>query len=313
MTDESKNPDKELDEFLQGNSEFASMYEQASTEEVPARLDSAVLRMARESQHRPVIKSVSPFSNNWKVPLSLAAVLVLSVTVILKMENTAFEGGRVEADRSNLHDSPATARSTDKFEREHTVATGTEKGFNSLISEPENDEQGLPAAMPAGEVEIYYEEERSLDEVEKKQTRPVPSPVPKTYTAGPRLEQLDSSEPITLDSAPADILSQNAQASSKARVFVRKKETVSHDMVRQEQTESTLDNASQASKKTSSATSKDGVDRWLNKIKTLWEKGHKDEAREAFNMFRKHYPGVSEQTLLDVLGADAVRGIQNNP
>jgi hypothetical protein len=61
--------------------EISALYRDASQEPPPAHLDDAILAAAkREVRARP--KSLSPFSTKWTLPFSLAAVIVLSVSVV---------------------------------------------------------------------------------------------------------------------------------------------------------------------------------------------------------------------------------------
>ena len=68
--------------------EISALYRDASQDSPPAHLDDAILAMAkREAQSKP--KAVSPFSGQWTLPFSLAAVIVLSVSVVTLVEKEA--------------------------------------------------------------------------------------------------------------------------------------------------------------------------------------------------------------------------------
>jgi hypothetical protein len=61
--------------------EISALYRDASQEQPPAHLDDAILAAAkREVRAGP--KPLSPFSTKWTLPFSLAAVIVLSVSVV---------------------------------------------------------------------------------------------------------------------------------------------------------------------------------------------------------------------------------------
>lgn len=67
--------------------QLSSLYKQAPQDVPPVHIDEAILAAARrETASRPH-PAYSPFSNNWRVPASLAAVLVLSVGLVNLMEN----------------------------------------------------------------------------------------------------------------------------------------------------------------------------------------------------------------------------------
>jgi hypothetical protein len=68
--------------------EISELYRQASRDTPPAHLDDAILALAkREAGAKP--KAVSPFGGQWTLPFSLAAVIVLSVSVITLVEKEA--------------------------------------------------------------------------------------------------------------------------------------------------------------------------------------------------------------------------------
>jgi len=70
--------DKELEEYLQGNSELSRRYRDEKGAEPPAHLDKHILDAAREA-----ITSVR--KQRWYVPVSIAAVLVIGVSLVLNI------------------------------------------------------------------------------------------------------------------------------------------------------------------------------------------------------------------------------------
>ncbi len=70
--------DKELEEYLQGNSELSRRYRDEKGSEPPAHLDKHILEAAREA--------ITPVSKQrWYVPVSIAAVLVIGVSLVLNI------------------------------------------------------------------------------------------------------------------------------------------------------------------------------------------------------------------------------------
>jgi hypothetical protein len=65
--------------------ELARLYREGAQEEPPAHVDAAVLAAARRSAHSGPLPGDKPqtTSRGWYVPLALAAVLVLSVSVVV--------------------------------------------------------------------------------------------------------------------------------------------------------------------------------------------------------------------------------------
>lgn len=67
--------------------QLSNLYGQTGREQPPAHLNDAILAAARrETASRPH-PAYSPFSNNWRVPVSLAAVLVLSIGLVNLMDD----------------------------------------------------------------------------------------------------------------------------------------------------------------------------------------------------------------------------------
>ncbi|NIM29025.1 MAG: hypothetical protein GTO67_14140 [Gammaproteobacteria bacterium] len=83
--------DEWLDEYLEGDSELSRLYRDGADEQPDARLDARILAEARRavSTRRRVVHS--PFARHWLVPASLAAVLVLSLGVVLLMPDPSLE------------------------------------------------------------------------------------------------------------------------------------------------------------------------------------------------------------------------------
>ncbi|GMQ91808.1 MAG: hypothetical protein BMS9Abin11_1123 [Gammaproteobacteria bacterium] len=75
--------DKEFDKYLEGNSELSRLYRDAAQLRPSPEVDDAILAEARRALKPRAQVISSPFASNWTVPLSLAAILVLSVGVVL--------------------------------------------------------------------------------------------------------------------------------------------------------------------------------------------------------------------------------------
>lgn len=75
--------DELLEEYLRGDAELSRRYRHEAREEPSAALDARILAEARRAVTRERRVVHSPFARHWMVPASLAAVLVLSVAVVL--------------------------------------------------------------------------------------------------------------------------------------------------------------------------------------------------------------------------------------
>lgn len=75
--------DQELQELLSEAGKLRERYRQAAQEQPPAALDDAIRAAARRSVHAKPVAVAAPFGGSWRVPLSIAAVVVVSVTLTL--------------------------------------------------------------------------------------------------------------------------------------------------------------------------------------------------------------------------------------
>ncbi len=82
-----------LAEFLKGDSEIARLYRRDAGEEPGELLDARILARARREVQRKQRVVHSPFARHWMVPTSLAAVLILTVSVVVLGPDPTLESG----------------------------------------------------------------------------------------------------------------------------------------------------------------------------------------------------------------------------
>ncbi len=78
-----KPTDKKHADALPGEAEMARVYRAAAQDAPPASLDARILAEAQRAVAKP--KALGPFGGHWAIPLSTAAVIVLSLGVLLLM------------------------------------------------------------------------------------------------------------------------------------------------------------------------------------------------------------------------------------
>lgn len=105
--------DRELDAYLRGDSPLSQAYRKDARELPPAHVDAQILAEAHRADAGPrKPRASSPFSGSWMVPASVAAVLVLavSVAVLLPQGRPGYERQRDRFEDSAAPDSrvPAT-------------------------------------------------------------------------------------------------------------------------------------------------------------------------------------------------------------
>jgi hypothetical protein len=80
---EGRRDDADLDAFLTRASELQRRWREAAQDEPPASLDDQVRAAARRAAGAGPRSLRAPFATRWRVPLSIAAVVVVSATVTL--------------------------------------------------------------------------------------------------------------------------------------------------------------------------------------------------------------------------------------
>ncbi|MEX2353616.1 MAG: hypothetical protein WD709_05470, partial [Gammaproteobacteria bacterium] len=84
MTGDDKH-DKDLDNYLEDGDGISRKYHHHADETPPAHLDAAILAASRKAVGAGPRKNIGPFSGRWHVPISIAAVVVLSVLVVFNI------------------------------------------------------------------------------------------------------------------------------------------------------------------------------------------------------------------------------------
>lgn len=91
---------REFEDYLKGESAISQQYRRESVEEPSGQLDEAILAASRKSVNSAPKMVRGPFSSHWQVPLSLAAVMILSVTAVIlvqEQEDSVYIPGPIPA------------------------------------------------------------------------------------------------------------------------------------------------------------------------------------------------------------------------
>ena len=88
-----------LREYLKGDSALSRLYRRDADEQPDTQIDARILAEARRAAAPKRRVARSPFARHWAVPTSLAAVLALSVSVVVLMPDPTLEPP-VERDRA---------------------------------------------------------------------------------------------------------------------------------------------------------------------------------------------------------------------
>ncbi|MGK0298594.1 MAG: hypothetical protein ACI9XC_002216 [Gammaproteobacteria bacterium] len=88
MTGEGNN-NHGIDGKLDGRDGLTSEYQNASRELPPSHIDESILAASRKAVYSKPGWVIAPFSDHWRMPISIAAVLVLSVLVVFNLPDDA--------------------------------------------------------------------------------------------------------------------------------------------------------------------------------------------------------------------------------
>jgi len=237
--------ERELEDLHSG---LSGHYRDGSTEVPPAHLDAAILAAARREVAR------SRFRRNWHLPASIAAVLVIGVTLALM--TSEIEDPLPPADTSAV-----------------VAANEARQAAPALAMKQESEAR--PAPRPRIEREVRPSRERNVRSDRE-------ADVPQKLAAG----KADSAAgaPSVAAPAPAPAIQQFEAAAPSEPVGEQK--GVLADRAHEQRASAALRKEAAPS----SAAAPDAPEEWLKNIQDLLRKGETARAREQLAEFRKRYP-----------------------
>jgi len=253
----------EEQELEEQRSRLSGHYRAGSTEEPPAHLDAAILAAARREVER------ARFARKWHLPASIAAVLVIGVSLALMT--------------SEIED-PLPPPDTSAG----VAANEARQAAPALAMKQES--QARPASRPGIERESRPSRERSARSDREADTRQnsaaghadsaAAAPSVAAPAPAPALQQFEAAAPSESVAEQKSALADSAQG-KRATAALRKEETAP-----------------------SSATPADAPEEWLKRIEDLLRNGKTAPAREQLAEFRKRYPDYRlPETLLELEAA----------
>ncbi len=265
-----KQPDREaFESYLQSESSLSRVYKATAKETPPAELDARILERARQAVHPQARVGRSPFANNWIIPVSLAAVLVLTVGLVTFM----FE----KTDTPLLPETAPTPSLDSALEEEAPLILDksreaddrlrsdqpmdekpTSKAKRSLVIEP-------PAASIPAVEGLTKTRRKSRKTGEMKQTVPAEPEVASPQSVDERMR------------SPATGNAATRIESQEVRPKKENKSLESTSVLRR------LDEASEVNEMMA-------PEEWLAKIATLRAQGKQTEADASLAAFRTRYP-----------------------
>ena len=303
--------DRELNQPLSEAAELERLYRQAAREEPSAAVDEAIRAAGRRAVHaRPTLMG-SAFSGSWRVPMSIAAVLVLSVTLTLVL----WERGAHLPSPRGLPAPPAAA--SPRVQLPETDQTSQPPPAPAVVP-PELGERVARKAKRVSPSEVRAERDAgSLQEA--------PAPAPRarqsaestasSQDAGPRQSVQAGEPPVSQPSSNASVrhapepgtaafkqetetgATAGAQDARLGQAGPRTEELASgrappeqRGVLPQRASPRAVDAAAAPASARAQAPWEDSEEAWLKHVDELRNAGRLAEAHESYVAFRLRYP-----------------------
>lgn len=265
-----KQPDREaFESYLQSESSLSRVYKATAKETPPVELDTRILERARQAVHGQARVGRSPFANNWMIPVSLAAVLVLTVGLVTFM---------FEKTEPPLLPETAPAPSLDSVLEEEAplIRDKAREADDRLRSGQPVDEKAASKAK------------RSLVIEPPAASIPAVEGLTKTRRQSQKTEEMKRMVPA--EPEPASV--QNADERMRSPASGSTATRIESQEMRSKKENKPLESmgASQRLGEVSGANEMMTPEEWLAKIATLRAHGKQAEADASLAAFRKRYP-----------------------
>ncbi len=285
------NNDKELNDYLKGNSELSEQYRQSNTMEPSAHVDKTILSAAREEVTGRRYRSA------WTVPVSVAAVVTLSVSIVLTMQE---ETGQTIFNKpeTEMYDSAILAEEAVLQKKNVPEKVSTPDKIGNKTTKDADIQVMAPAESAA--VEGYRIDKNEIhlnSEVDAIQQ-----------------ESQDRAVEFSRSYKKNDIVPEKKRMEARAK---RKTKDSRQTIIKEQQ----LQSEPASSPAAITADSEYYLDDELNEnlvnfhqqelinIKMLWEEGNFTDAKLAFDEFIKNRTDVTEDTMVQVLGSDVYQAL----
>ncbi len=297
MTTSDQN-DNELEQLMSEDSELCRRYRQLNDQLPPARLDADILNAARaelsEADDKPHKRVTRPA---WMLPVSIAAVMVLSVSLVTTMQYETSE--------------PATSVMTEEVNRSidalsvemnaaPAAATDSVKPEKKRMQEPAVEYQSIDAdrgemnAAPAAVTDAVKPEKQRLQE-----PAAVAKPMleqPASAKTPPRLRKRESFDALSDMAADSDVPDTEAREADADFMFMK--------TMPQEEVQSGLIENQQGTTQASQSPQSKQEDQLVREINALLSEGRYKSAKNQLLEFRKSNPEYSDAAIEELLGSD---------
>lgn len=284
MSNQDQN-DKDLEAYLRGDSKLSRAYQNLHKVQTPSALDKTILAAAhrgidKQSTTPKKIHASSPFSGRWAVPASLAAVLVVSVSLV----TLTYEKLPTSLDETGIQESPDLKSRALKSGAPELLAPKKEQ-----VKSYEDDHRGVTTqSAPALEQATDAPQPR---QTMGKQSAPAARHRENEMPLEERIDAYSAPPPHRVKEAKQEKAKKKINAASPAPA-------ASFSTVRPQTTGRTVAPAAVIKKDGNAITKRLLPEKWLDQIKKLIANGKQVEADKSLAEFRRQYPDFPWQEYL---------------
>jgi len=265
--------DKELNDYLNGNSDVSKAYRASNKTEPSAHLDEKILSAAKKAVEDSKQKTKPKFHKApWVKPVSIAALVTLSVSLVVTMQQ---ETGQtlISEPEVEMFDSAVMIKES-KIDKT-TQSSDATTSMNELEAKQNKDERAdVPAPAESGaSADLYRTEEKVETSKARMKEDAAKKMLSKEKVQQDALEERASAEEQILPSAPTGVEFDDVMSIQNSEYSVQEDA--------------------------------------LLEIKTLMEQGQQEQAKEKLNLFRKSNPDYSEEAIKEVIGEELFEKINS--
>lgn len=279
--------DQDFQQYLDGQSELSSRYKHKSTESPSRHVDESILKASRENTHKGR-RAFSPFSAAWPMPMSLAAVLIMSVGIVFIIQDDLSEG-RLESEPVLLSDDQLVVEHDTAKSR---FATDTATAGRSVVAEAA---QAKPGKIILEEMASMSDVDESLsgngsDMIESLPAAPMPSDAPQRKIAALKdeiSELKENRQRLIAEKTELEV----AQKAIKQDSLHLKKQIAGLEAMRLSRSQAEVKEIKGSGPQVA----------WLNHIHRLWSDQQIDLAAENLRDFRQAHPDYARSELVELL------------
>jgi hypothetical protein len=323
--------EQEFEEYLKGDSPLSEAYQHASKEQAPEHMDDAILAASRKAVKSRPRYAFSPFASDWHVPLSLAAVLVLSVTVIVTMQEEKDESYLTVPIEYRPQTISETAEDKQSVPEREVAPLQMKDRADKQEDIPQTEADAVfvdaplksiaPASIerkmaPMGKSSNFSLEEivvsPAIESADTMSDRPAPAePVGRAYAPEPadipmlreQEQMFKSDEKERQQEIRQEILKQEkAEFAKKRSVASEARRGKSKANVAQDRLEENARIVPLSAVGDLQQTAED----WITLIKQLWTDGDTDEAVQQLQLFYQRYPDYDKHKLENSLEPELI-------